>query len=86
MKLPTRQQAVVGLRKLLASAAAALRRALAIVMSALVWFLLTGAVGMALVVAGVAVLAGTGWALVTAGAFLIFTAALIGRGMKHGSA
>ena len=66
--------------------AAALRQFLARVMSALVWFLALGATGIALVVAGVAVLAGAGWALITAGAFLIFTAALIGQGMKHGSA
>ncbi|MDP9991975.1 hypothetical protein J2W28_001003 [Variovorax boronicumulans] len=74
------------LRQSLGSAKSALRRALAVAMSALVWFLLCGAAGMALVVAGVAVLFGTGWALIAAGAFLIFTAALIGRGMKHGSA
>lgn len=86
MKLPTRQQVTASLRQLLASATAALRRVLAVVMSALMWFLLTGIAGMALVVAGVAILAGTGWALVAAGAFLIFTAALIGQGMKHGSA
>lgn len=86
MKLPSRQQAIAWLRKMLTSVDAALGRALAIAMSALVWFLLTGIAGMALIVAGVAVLAGTGWALVAAGAFLIFTAALIGQGMKHGSA
>lgn len=65
---------------------AALRRLTAVALSALVWFLVMGAAGMALVVAGIAVLVGAGWALIAAGVFLIFTAALIGRGMKHGSA
>ena len=66
--------------------AGVLRRAAVAALSALVWFLLLGFMGMGLVVAGVAVLLGTGWALIAAGAFLIFTAALIGQGMKHGSA
>lgn len=86
MKLQARQQMAAMLRQSLGSAKSALRRALAVAMSALVWFLLCGAAGMALMVAGVAVLLGTGWALIAAGAFLIFTAGLIGRGMKHGSA
>lgn len=75
MKLPTRPQI-----------AALLRRLAAAILQALVWFLLLGALGMSLVVAGVAVLFGTGWALIAAGVFLIFTAALIGQGMKHGRA
>lgn len=86
MKFPARQRVAAVLSQSLVSAKAALRRALAVAMSALVWFLLCGFAGMSLVVAGVAVLLGTGWALIAAGAFLIFTAALIGQGMKHGSA
>lgn len=40
--------------------------------------------GAALSVAGVAVLSGVGWALVTAGAFLLAAAAFITRGMSNG--
>lgn len=40
--------------------------------------------GAALSVAGMAVLAGVGWALVTAGAFLLAAAAFITRGMSNG--
>ena len=43
-----------------------------------------GAVGAALVVAGIAVLAGAGFALVAAGAFLIAASAFITRGMSNG--
>lgn len=84
MKLQARPRVAAALRNALAGVNAALGRALSAILSALVWFLFCGAAGMGLVVAGVALLFGTGWALVAAGAFLIFTAALIGRGMKHG--
>ncbi|PZP90514.1 MAG: hypothetical protein DI587_38450 [Variovorax paradoxus] len=40
-----------------------------------------GAVGAACVVAGVGVIAGTGWALVCGGVFLLATASLISKGM-----
>lgn len=42
-----------------------------------------GVIGAALIVAGVAVLAGAGWSLVAAGAFLIAGAAFITRGMSN---
>ncbi|PZP90534.1 MAG: hypothetical protein DI587_38415 [Variovorax paradoxus] len=40
-----------------------------------------GAAGASCVVAGVFVIAGTGWALVCGGAFLLATASLISKGM-----
>lgn len=40
-----------------------------------------GGVGASCVVAGVGVIAGTGWALVCGGAFLLATASLISKGM-----
>lgn len=40
--------------------------------------------GAALIVSGVGVLVGTGWALATAGAFLIASAVFITRGMSNG--
>lgn len=43
-----------------------------------------GIAGAALVVSGVGVLAGVGWSLVAAGAFLIAGAAFITRGMSNG--
>ncbi|MFS2047553.1 hypothetical protein ACEN9J_03095 [Variovorax sp. Varisp41] len=55
----------------------------AIALSALLWFVLLGAAGIGLVVAGVYVLAGFGWALITAGVFLLLVTALVGRGMNH---
>lgn len=42
-------------------------------------FAVAGAAG---IVAGVAILAGPGWALIASGAFLIASAALITRGMS----
>ncbi len=55
----------------------------AIALSALLWFVLLGAAGIGLIVAGVYVLAGFGWALITAGVFLLLVTALVGRGMNH---
>jgi len=86
MKFPTRQQIVAVLRSVQARIVNAARRVVAAGLSAFLWFLLMGAAGMALVIAGVFVLLGFGWALIAAGAFLLFTAALIGRGMTNGSA
>ena len=43
-----------------------------------------GVIGAALIVAGVAVLAGAGWSLVVAGGFLLAGAAFITRGMSNG--
>jgi hypothetical protein len=55
----------------------------AIALSALLWFVLLGAAGIGLIVAGVYVLAGFGWALISAGVFLLLVTALVGRGMNH---
>ena len=43
-----------------------------------------GVGGAALIVAGIALIGGTAWALVSAGAFLIAGAAFITRGMSNG--
>ena len=58
--------------------------AVAVATSALSWFMLMGFLGMAFLIAGVAILAGAGWAFIAAGVLMLFTAALIGRGMKYG--
>lgn len=55
----------------------------AVALSALLWFIVLGAAGIGLVVAGVYVLAGLGWALIAAGVFLLLVTALVGRGMNH---
>lgn len=55
----------------------------AIAVSALLWFIVLGAAGIALVVAGVYALAGLGWGLIAAGVFLLLVTALVGRGMNH---
>lgn len=41
-----------------------------------------GAAGASCVVAGVGVIAGTGWALVSGGVFMLATASLISKGMN----
>lgn len=59
-------------------------RASALAVHPLAYVVAFGVFGAALVVAGVAVLAGSGWSLVTAGAFLLAGAAFITRGMSNG--
>lgn len=48
----------------------------------LTFVLLFAVAGAASIVAGVAILAGTGWALVSAGPFLIAASAFIAKGMS----
>lgn len=52
------------------------------VVSALVWLLLCGGAGAALIVTGVWLLAGSGWACIVAGTFLLFAAGIIFRGLN----
>ena len=52
--------------------------------SAVLWFLLMVAAGVAMLVAGVYVLAGTGWALIAGGAFCISAAVFIRKGLTNG--
>ena len=52
--------------------------------SATAWVLILGATGSALVVSGVAVIAGGGWALIASGGFSFLLAAFIVRGLNNG--
>lgn len=79
MKVPGRTTAKAFATRALALLAQALRGAVA----PLLWFLLMGIGGAVLVVSGVYVLQGPGWALIAAGVFSLFGAALIGRAMTH---
>jgi hypothetical protein len=51
--------------------------------SALLWFALLGLAGIGLMVGGVYLLAGTAWALIAAGVFLLLVTALVGKGMNN---
>jgi len=53
-------------------------------MSVLIAYIATALTGMALVCSGVFILAGPGWALISAGASLLTCAAFIRRGMTGG--
>lgn len=59
-------------------------RASALAVHPLAYVIAFGVIGAALIVAGVAVLAGAGWSLVAAGIFLLAGAAFITRGMSNG--
>jgi len=50
--------------------------------SALAWFLLLGLAGAGLIVAGVAILFGNGWALIVGGVVLLLGAAFVRKGMN----
>lgn len=63
-------------RAILAAAAAAV--------SPVLWFYLVLLAGLALVVAGVAVLVGLGWAMIAAGACCLLVAYFIFRGVTNG--
>jgi hypothetical protein len=66
-----------------ASLRALASRAIAVALNPLSWVVGLGACGAASIVAGVAVIAGTGCALLAAGVFLLAGAAFISRGMTH---
>lgn len=56
----------------------------AVFASALTWLFACALTGAALTVTGVWILAGTGWALITVGAFLFLIAGLLHVGISHG--
>jgi hypothetical protein len=53
------------------------------ILSAFTWFLLLVVAGSTLLVAGVLVIAGTGWALVAGGALLMFAGIVVLKGMTR---
>lgn len=59
-----------------------LQQASQVAVSPMLWFLLTAFGGAALVAHGVNILAGSGWASVAGGVFLLLGAAFISRGMN----
>lgn len=68
----------------LAALARVIAQSASVFASAVLWFLLTGVAGVAVLVVGVFVLAGSGWACIAGGAALVLISALIARGMSHG--
>ena len=52
--------------------------------SALVWFVVLGLGGTAMIVAGVAILFGLGWSFIAGGVFMLLGASFIRKGMING--
>jgi hypothetical protein len=69
-------------RKALTAIGAWLSVVAAQAVSALAWFLILGLGGTAMIVAGVCLLFGAGWAFIAGGAFMLLGSAFIRKGMN----
>jgi hypothetical protein len=69
-------------RKALTAIGAWLSVVAAQAVSALVWFLILGLGGTAMIVAGVCLLFGAGWAFIAGGVFMLLGSAFIRKGMN----